>query len=235
MVREGGLARRATGAAATLGPMLGREQAQRWQVEHLAGLDPDHARPGQVRAAPPAPVGHMPGDLIGLGDPGQMRAGGAGLLTGPAPRGPLIVLAACPRGPAQPVRGRRLGGVGGVLAEPALQLDHPRLQRGNQAGLLGVDRAQLVDHRGLHRDGGFQARGRDHDLQDTKRSRPLAHGPYCNSYPTRPRPSTRSRCGDDTLHPGGSGDDVRWPLPAVHRIGCAWAAVGAAKLHGLVV
>jgi hypothetical protein len=104
MVGEGGLGRRAAGAAATLGPMLGREQAQRWQVEHLAGLDPDHARPGQVRAAPAAPVGGMQGDLVGLGDPGQVRAGGAGLLPGPAPRGPLIVLAACPRGLAQPVR-----------------------------------------------------------------------------------------------------------------------------------
>jgi hypothetical protein len=31
-------------------------------------------------------------------------------------------------------------------------------QRADQAGLLGVDRAQLGDHRGLHRDGGFQAR-----------------------------------------------------------------------------
>jgi hypothetical protein len=184
---EGGLGRGAAGAAATLGPMLGREPAQRWQVEHLAGLDPDHARPGQVRAAPAAPVGGMQGDLVGLGDLGQVRAGGAGLLPGPAPRRPLIVLAACPRGLAQPVRGRRLGGVGGVLAEPALQLDHPRLQRVDQASLRGVDRAQLGDHRGLHRDGGFRARGRDHDFQDAKRSRPLAHGPYRNSYPTHPR------------------------------------------------
>jgi hypothetical protein len=155
------------------------------QVEHLAGLDPHDRRVDQRRAAPAAPVGHLPGHLVGLGDLGQVSAGGAGLLTGPAPRGPLIVLAACPRGLAQPVRGRRLGGVGGILAEPALQLSHPRLQRSDQAGLLGVDRAQLGDDRGLDRDGGFQIgdRGRDRGLHDDKQPSPLARGPYRTATP----------------------------------------------------
>jgi hypothetical protein len=36
--------------------MLGREQTQRWQVNDLAGLDPDDRRVGQRRAAPAAPL-----------------------------------------------------------------------------------------------------------------------------------------------------------------------------------
>jgi hypothetical protein len=100
----------------------------------------------------------VPGHLAGVGDLRQVGAWGAGLLAGPAVFGPPIGAAPCPRGLAQPVRGRRLGGVGGVLAEPVLQLGHPRLQRSDQAGLLGVGRAQLDDDRSLHRDGGFQIR-----------------------------------------------------------------------------
>jgi hypothetical protein len=45
---------------------------------------------------------------------------------------------------------------------------------------LGIDRAQLGDDRGLHRDGSFQIRvgRRDRGLQDTKQTSPLAHGPH---------------------------------------------------------
>jgi hypothetical protein len=88
----------------------------------------------------------------------------------PAPGGRLGRRAACRAGDlrpahrcgaqppraAQPIRGRRLGGVGGILAEPTFQLGHPRLQRGDQAGLFGVGRAQFDDGRSLHRDGGYQ-------------------------------------------------------------------------------
>jgi hypothetical protein len=52
-------------------------------------------------------------------------------------------------------------------AEPALQLGDPRPNRGDQAGLLGVGRAQLVDDRSLDRDGRFQMKiGRDRGLHD---------------------------------------------------------------------
>ena len=142
----------------------------------------------------------MPGNLIRLGNLGQVGAGGAGLLAGPAPLGLLLSVSLGPRGLAQAVRGRRLGGVGGVLAEPAFQPDHPSLQRGDHLGLLGVDRAQLDDDRGLDRDGGFQIgiRGSDRGLQDNKRSRPLAHGPYRTAIPQAPDSqlvhSTRTGC-----------------------------------------
>jgi tetratricopeptide (TPR) repeat protein len=124
-------------------------------------------------------------DLVGGGDLGQVGAGGARLLARPAPFGPLIGPLLSPRGLAQAVRGRRLGGVGGVLAEPALQLGHPRLQRGDQAGLLGVDRAQLHDDRSLDRDGGFQIRirGRDRGLHDNEPASPLARGPDRTATP----------------------------------------------------
>jgi hypothetical protein len=178
MLGEAASGGRPAGAAAALGPVLGHPQAQCRQVEHLAGLDPDHHRAGQVRAATAAALRGVLHDLVGPLDLGQMRARGAGLLTGPAALGLLGVAPLRPRGLPQPVRGRRLGGARGVLAEPALQLHHPRLQRGDQAGLLGVDRAQLGDHRGLDRDGGFQLGigGMDRGLQDNKRPSPLAHG-----------------------------------------------------------
>jgi hypothetical protein len=179
---------RLVATAAPLGPVLGHPQAQRWQVEHLPGLDPGDRRVGQVHAAPAAPVGHLLDDLGRLGDLGQV---GAGLLAGPA-RGRLSHPRFDPTGLAQPVRGRRLGGVGGVLAEPTLQLGHPRLQRGDQPGLLGVDRGQggvgrpqLNNDRSLDCDGGFQIElgRRDRGLQDNQRSRPLAHGPCRTATP----------------------------------------------------
>jgi hypothetical protein len=98
--RSGG---RAAGAAAPLGAVLGHPQAQRRQVEHLAGLDPAHRRVGQVRAAAAAPLGHMPDHLVGGGDLGQVRAGRARLLAGPAPRGLPVGSASDPHGLAQPV------------------------------------------------------------------------------------------------------------------------------------
>jgi hypothetical protein len=122
--REASLGGRAAGAAAPLGTVLGDPQAKRRQVEHLPGLDPDHARTRQVGAAPAAPVGSVPGHLVGLLHLRQVGAWGAGLLAGPATFGPPIGAARSPRGLAQPIRGRRLGGVGGVLAEPTLQLGH---------------------------------------------------------------------------------------------------------------
>ena len=198
MLGEAASGGRPAGAAAALSPVLGHAQAQCRQVEHLAGLDPDHHRAGQVRAAPAAALRGVLHDLVGPLDLGQMRARGAGLLTRPAALGLLGVAPLRPRGLTQAVRGRRLGGVGGVPAEPALQLHHPRLQRGDQAGLLGVDRAQLGDHRGLDRDGHFQIGigGRDRGLQDNKRSSPLAHGPYSTATPAAIPWSNRTRHGE---------------------------------------
>jgi hypothetical protein len=195
--------------------VLHDSQTQRWQVEHLAGLDPDHARPGQVRAAAAAPAGGVQGDLVGLGDLGQVGARGAGLLAGPAMRCPLVGAAFGPRGLAQPVRGWRLGGVGGVLAEPALQLGHPSLERGNQAGLPGVGRAQLGDDHGLHRDGGFQlgVGGRDRGLQTSSGQARL---PWAvpNSYPTGPQTvnsfTARGRRNEDDVRvPAACGEKSR--------------------------
>jgi hypothetical protein len=150
---EAGLGRRPTGAAAPLGTVLGNPQAKRRQVKHLPGLHARHRRTRQVGAAPTALVGHMPGHLVGLLHLRQVGAWGAGLLARPATFGPPIGAARSPRRLAQPVRGWWLRGVGGIRAEPTLQLGHPRLQRGDQAGLLGVGRAQLDDDQSLHRDG----------------------------------------------------------------------------------
>jgi len=168
--------------------VLGDPQAKRGQVEHLPGLHARHWRTRQVRAAPTTPLGSVPGNLVRPGNLRQVRAGGAGLLAGPAPLGLLLSVPLRPRGLAQAVRGRRLGGVGGVPAQPAFQLDHPSLQRGDQAGLLGVDPAQVGDDRSLDRDGGFQIGigGSDRGLHDNERSRPLAHGPYQTATPQAP-------------------------------------------------
>jgi len=89
---------RPAGAAPPLGPVFGDPQTKRRQVEHLPGLHAHPARPGQLRAAPAAPVGHVPGHLVGLLHLRQVRAWGAGLLPGPAIFGPLIGPAFHPRG-----------------------------------------------------------------------------------------------------------------------------------------
>jgi hypothetical protein len=89
--------------------------------------------------------------------PGGPRERQAACRAGAA--GPRFVGATLgPRGLAKPIRERRLGGVPRVLAGPTLSLGRPRLQRDNQAGLFGVGRAQLGDHHGLDRHGGFQLR-----------------------------------------------------------------------------
>jgi hypothetical protein len=209
MLGEGASGDGPAGAAAPLGSVFHNTQAQRRQVEHLTGLHPDDRRLGQLGAAPAAPVRSVLSDLVRLGDLGQVGAGGAGLLTRPAPLGSLIGPAFGPRGLAQPVRGRRLGGVGRVPAEPTFQLCHPHLQPSNQAGLLGVGRcqlsigrAQLSDDRGLDRHSRFQIRvgGRDRGLQDTKRSSPLAHGPHGTAIPATTPPSNQPRRGDQALN-----------------------------------
>jgi hypothetical protein len=94
--------RRAAATAAPLDPMLGDPQVKWGQVEHLPGLHARQWRTRQVRAAPTTPLGSMPGNLVRLANLRQVRAGGAGLLAGPAPRGPLIVLAACRAGLRSP-------------------------------------------------------------------------------------------------------------------------------------
>jgi hypothetical protein len=93
--RSGG---RPTPAAAPLGSVLAGQQPQHWQVKHLAGLDADHRRRSQVRTAAAAPFRNVPGDLVRLGDLGQMRAGGTGLLSGPTILDPLSNPPHGPRG-----------------------------------------------------------------------------------------------------------------------------------------
>jgi hypothetical protein len=141
-----------------------------------------------------------------------MADSGAGLLAGQV-RGPLSRPTFDPTELAQPVRGRRLGRVGGVLAEPTLQLGHPRLQRSDQTGVLSVDRSQggigrsqLNDDRSLDRDGRIGIKRSDRGLQDNQRSSPPAHGPGPHSYTSsrppvnRPQPSwRRQRHGMDAL------------------------------------
>jgi hypothetical protein len=165
-------------------------QAKRRQVEHLPGLHARHRRTRQVGTAPTAPVGSVQGHLVGLLHLRQVGARGAGLLAGPATFGPPIGAARSPRGLAQPIRGRRPRGVGGVLADPTLQLGHPRLQHGDQAGLLGVGRTQLDDDRSLDHDGRFQIRtgGRDRGLQNTTTSghARLPMGRTAQLHPSRP-------------------------------------------------
>jgi len=132
--------------------MLHAAQADLGQVEDLPDRHPDHRRQHQVAAAPTAPLGHVDDDLVRVVDLGQVRARGAGLLAGLATtRAPLA------RGAgrlAEPVGGRRLGGVARVLAELALQLRDPTLQ-------LGDDRPQLDDDRCLGSHGRFQIRLRE--------------------------------------------------------------------------
>jgi len=201
---EGGGGCRPTGAAAPLDPVLGHGQAQPRHVEHLPGLDPDHHRVGQVRAAADAPVGDVLNHLVGLGDLRQVGTGGTGLLARPTPLTPLGGTPLGPRGLAQPIRGGRLGRVGGVLAEPTFQLGDSGLERGDQTGLLGlgrnqsgVGRPQLRDDRGLDCDGGFQIgiEGSDRGLQDNERSSPLALGPAWTATPAAVPPSNQSRRG----------------------------------------
>jgi hypothetical protein len=201
---EGGGGGGPAATAAAFGPVLGHGQAQRRQVEHLPGLDPDDRRVGQVRAAPAAPVGGVPDHLVGLGDLGQVGAGRAGLLAGPALFGPLGGPPLGPRGLAQAVRGRRLGGVGGVLAEPALQLSHAGLERGDGPGLRGVDRAQLGDDRGLDRDGGFQVGvGRtDRGLQDSEAVKPACPWATRHSYISSP-PTVKLATAREGRNPSG--------------------------------
>jgi len=198
---EGGGGRPA-GAAAPLDPVLGHRQAQPRQVEHLPGLDPDHHRVGQVRTAAAAPVGDVLNHLVGLGDLRQVGTGGTGLLARPTPLSPLGGTPLGPRGLAQPIRGGRLGGVGGVLAKPTFQLGDSGLERDDQTGLLGIGRPQLRDDRGLGCDGGFQIgiEGSDRGLLDNERSSPLARGPACTATPAAVPPSNQSRRGDEALN-----------------------------------
>jgi hypothetical protein len=176
---EGRSGRAPAGAAAPLGPVLGHAQAQRRQVEHLPGLEPDHRRVGQLRAAAAAPLGQVLHDLIGMATWARWAPGAPGCL--PGRRRPACSSArrSVRVGLPSPSEDGGLDEIGGIPPQAALQLGHPRLQRGDQAGLLGIGRAQLGNHRGLHRNGGFRVwvGGRDRGLQHTKRSRPLAHGP----------------------------------------------------------
>jgi hypothetical protein len=172
----------------------------RRQVEYLAGLDPDYRRVGQVRAAPAAPVGHMLDHLVGLGDLGQMGAGGAGLPAGPAA---LALLGGAPLGPgglAQPIGGRRFGGVGGVLAEPTLQLSDAGLQRRVGRYQAGVGRLQLGDDCGLDHHGGFQIGigGQDAASRTPRRQArlPMGHAAPLHQQPSHGQTATDTLVGN---------------------------------------
>jgi hypothetical protein len=132
--------------------MLDGVQADLGQVEDLPGRHPDHRRQHQVGAAPLAPLGRVDDDLVRILDAGQVRARGAGLLAGLATTGAPLA-----RGGgrlAEPIRGRRLGGIARVLAEPALQLSDPTLK-------LDDNHPQLDDDRRLGSHGRFQIRLRE--------------------------------------------------------------------------
>jgi hypothetical protein len=116
--------------------MLHHAKAQRWQIEHLPVPHPAHHRPRQVAAAARAPLGRVHHHLVGVGHLGQMCAGAPGLLTGPAPAGPLLPCGGWALGKA--IRGWRLGGDRGVLGKPALQFRNPALQLGDQPRLSAL-------------------------------------------------------------------------------------------------
>src|SRR4029453_13351102 len=89
--------------------------------------------------------------------------------------------------------------------------------RAGAAGSARRDRAQLDDHRGPHRDSGFQIGigGRDRGLQDNKRPSPLAHGSYSTAAPAAIPWSNRTGCASVA----GSADEL---APVVPR----WQAAG---------
>src|SRR6266498_1998002 len=141
--------------------MLDGAQADLGQIKHLPDRHPDHRRQHQVGAAPPAPLGHVDDHLVRVIDPGQVRARGTGLLAGLA-----TTTAPLARGGgrlAEPVRGRRLGGIARVPVELALQLRDPTLQ-------LDDDRPQLNDDRCLGSHGRFQIRRREQLTPSSKSS-----------------------------------------------------------------
>ncbi len=158
--------------------MLDGAQADLGQIKHLPDRHPDHRRQHQVGAAPPAPLGHVDDHLVRVIDPGQVRARGTGLLAGLA-----TTTAPLARGGgrlAEPVRGRRLGGIARVPVELALQLRDPTLQ-------LDDDRPQLNDDRCLGSHGRFQIRLRE-QLTPSSKSSALTRLPkgLRESYLTHP-------------------------------------------------
>jgi hypothetical protein len=117
-----------TAALAPFGPMLTHPQPHLGQIKDLPGLHPNHRRQGQIPttvAAAHRPVHHH---LVRVSHLGQVRTRRAGLLA----RRPSSATPLPPgRGRlAKPVRRRRLGGIGGVLAKTPLQLSHPSLKCG---------------------------------------------------------------------------------------------------------
>ena len=180
-------------------------------------------------AAAAAPIGQVLHDLIGDGDLGQMGAGRARLLARPAPPNLLFGAAVGPRGLAKPIRGRRLGRVRGVPPQAALQLGHPRLQRGDQAGLLGIrPRAARQSPRP-------EPQRWLPGLGGGKGSRPPAHEavtpafPWAvrHSYLTAPSPSTPARL-PTTAEAGRSPASKTLACPQGTR---TWSNVGG---HGAV-
>ena len=194
---EGSLGGGPAATLASLGPMLGHGQAQRRQVEHLPGHDPDHHRIGQLAAAPLAAVRHMPDHLVGLWDLGQMGTGRAGLLARrTATLGPPTTALPGPRGLSRTVRGRWLGGVGGVLAQAAFQLCHAGRKLGVSRHQPGVGLAQLVDHHRLDRDGGLQTQiGEEITASWTPADTPACPWAYGTATAHRPGRSTHPQCG----------------------------------------
>jgi len=149
------------GARSPLGPMLTHPQPHLGQIEHLPGLHPHDRRQRQIPTTATTPLGRVHHDLVRLGHLGQVRARRTGLLAGRPPT--TTPLPPRRRRLAKPIRRRWPRRVGGVLAQTTLQLSHPRVERGDQAGLLGIGRhqpgvglPQLLDHHRLDRDGGLQ-------------------------------------------------------------------------------
>jgi len=150
--RLGGKPRRGDLPAATQAPLravLSGPQPHLGQVEDLSGLHPGHRRQRQVPAAPLARHRPVDDNLVRLGGRGQVRTGRARLLAGLATASVSCPLPPGRRRLAQPIRRRRLRRVPRVPGELAFQLRHPRLERLDHQGLLGVDRPQLHNDRRL--------------------------------------------------------------------------------------
>jgi hypothetical protein len=147
----GGPARRADLRAHHV--LRGHRWRRRAGLGHLPTLRRAHRHPGQVRAAAgthPRPTLHAGGRLLHQPHRRSRRAGLLARSTLPAlPQRPVGAFGLLGE---DRIAAWRLGGGAGVLAPTALQLLHPRGQRGDlgfelaDLGVLGLDDRRQLDH-----------------------------------------------------------------------------------------
>jgi hypothetical protein len=141
--------------------MLGDQQAKRWQVVDLPGLDTHHPGVGQLTAAALAALGGVHHDHVRMLDLGQVRAGSAGLAAGLTPGGGAAGRpVGLGRALGQPISRRRLGGVGRVSPQPRLQLHDLRVELADARLKGGDDRVPGDDLGPQPGDGGRSSRVR---------------------------------------------------------------------------